>query len=235
MSIFVNGDFGFVWDMDLNALLKDSRIVGHSLGRGGQLPIRLLPEQVKLAVELRLAQTVQSVYSEATEANVSDFNRKRLDELDIYGQQKLDYHETMKGLHLTGRRSEARTILRPVAPMSVELNSERLGWHKVHPIEFAWPNTKGELARFRIFKYLYEKSFYITTGSKFGGDYLLYEDKVENCHAKYIVLVRETISPLDLISHARVGTQTKKIFVMASYDHEKDKVQCTTFEWTGWV
>ena len=235
MAVFIKDDYGLVWDFHLYELLVEHRIMGHFMGRNGQLPVKLLPEQVKLAIELGLVKTVKSEYSTPSKQELDHYNKMLNDELEEFKNRKLEYETNMRNLYTSGRADEARIIDRPLAPLITETESTKFPWYSCQDESFEWPKTEMDIARYRVFKHLYYKSYFIVSGSKFGGDYLLYENRIEDCHAKYIVLVRDQISPLEMISHARVGTQTKKIFIMATFDHSKDKVTCVTFEWTGWV
>ena len=233
MSIFITGTDGLVWDLQVAQQLQENRIVGQFLGRNGQLPFRLLPEQVKLCVELKLANVVGSRYDKPTANQLAEFNDSKIIEWDDFKLKKAEYERLMKSLFTTGRGHEAKLISRPLAPLINNLESSELPWHSAISKDFDWPITVTDQKRYEIFKYLYHKQLYVGSGSKFGGDYLCYDSRPEDCHAKYIVLVVDDLKPLDLISHARVGTQTKKIFVKARYVN--DTVICETIEWTNWA
>ncbi|KAJ2359357.1 tRNA-splicing endonuclease subunit [Coemansia sp. RSA 2618] len=43
---------------------------------------------------------------------------------------------------------------------------------------FTWPETEEEHIRFRLFKDLHSRGYFITRGIKYGGDYLLYPGKL---------------------------------------------------------
>ena len=40
-----------------------------------------------------------------------------------------------------------------------------------------YPVTESETTRYRVFKDLWEKGYYLTSGCKFGGDFLVYPGK----------------------------------------------------------
>lgn len=42
---------------------------------------------------------------------------------------------------------------------------------------YKYPSTTDEKLKYAVFKDLWEKNFYITNGSKFGGDFLVYAGK----------------------------------------------------------
>jgi len=41
-------------------------------------------------------------------------------------------------------------------------------------IEWKYPVTSNQRLRYKIYKDLWEKNYYITSGEKFGGDFLVY-------------------------------------------------------------
>ena len=41
-------------------------------------------------------------------------------------------------------------------------------------IEWNYPSTEEENLRYKVFKDLWEKNFYVSNGEKFGGDFLIY-------------------------------------------------------------
>ncbi|KAH9127726.1 hypothetical protein LEN26_000019 [Aphanomyces euteiches] len=83
--------------------------------------------------------------------------------------------------------------------------------------------------RHRIFLDLWEKGFYISSGSKFGGDYLLYDVDPLTSHAKAIVVVSEcpVLSASELAGFCRLARAVKKTFVMA-YVNDNQTVSYTT-------
>jgi tRNA-splicing endonuclease subunit Sen34 len=85
-----------------------------------------------------------------------------------------------------------------------------------------------------IFDDLWSQGYYLTTGTKFGGHYLLYPDDPMCVHSEYIVSVKEPteeVLPLDIIGMGRAATNVKKTFVLASV--ESEMVTYYSIEWTG--
>ncbi|KAK9505455.1 hypothetical protein O3M35_009513 [Rhynocoris fuscipes] len=99
-----------------------------------------------------------------------------------------------------------------------------------------YPKSPLEKLKYRVFKDLItNKNYYITTGSKFGGDFLVYPGEPIKFHAFFIViccLPDTEISLFDIIKQARLGTMTKKTFAIASID-KYDELTYNSFEWTG--
>ncbi|KAL1115608.1 hypothetical protein AAG570_005898 [Ranatra chinensis] len=95
-------------------------------------------------------------------------------------------------------------------------------WYKENdftPADWNFPSTKEDKLKYEVFKNLWEKDYYVTPGQKFGGDYLIYPGDPVKFHAFAIVQCRDHTDPIpmvDLIAHSRIGSTTRKTFVIAS-------------------
>lgn len=49
-----------------------------------------------------------------------------------------------------------------------------LNENDIEKVEWKYPVTSDQQLRYRIYKDLWEKGYYITGGEKFGGDFLVY-------------------------------------------------------------
>ncbi|CAI6347702.1 unnamed protein product [Macrosiphum euphorbiae] len=74
-----------------------------------------------------------------------------------------------------------------------------------------------ERIRYKVFKDLWSKGFYLTCGMKFGGDFLVYEGDPLAYHAKYIVNCRDLDKQI-MVSRSRVSSITNKKMVLAKDD-----------------
>lgn len=86
----------------------------------------------------------------------------------------------------------------------------------------------------QIFNDLWSKGFYITSGIKFGGDYLLYRNDPMCTHSEFIIGIREeeeTVLPLEIISMGRLATNVKKTFAIAGSIQEM--MTYYSIEWAG--
>lgn len=84
-----------------------------------------------------------------------------------------------------------------------------------------------------IFKDMKEKGFYITSGFKYGADFLLYRDDPNFIHSEYLVFVydyRKTLNIKELINAERIGVSNKKAFLAACVDDE-NKIKYLNFKW----
>lgn len=92
----------------------------------------------------------------------------------------------------------------------------------------------GTEVKNRTFQDLWHKNFFITDGTKFGGDFLAYPGDPLKFHAKYVVICcnenPESIDEKDLVARSRLGTNVKKTVLLAHI--VKDKVKYKAIKWT---
>ncbi|XP_022203228.1 tRNA-splicing endonuclease subunit Sen34 [Nilaparvata lugens] len=97
-------------------------------------------------------------------------------------------------------------------------------WHKdsvESNVTWSYPSTETEKLKYAVFKDLWNKGYYITSGQKFGGDYLVYPGDPVKFHSQFIVVCRgmkSGIAALDLIALGRLGNTTRKTSVIATVD-----------------
>ncbi|KAL6058677.1 tRNA-splicing endonuclease subunit [Balamuthia mandrillaris] len=99
-----------------------------------------------------------------------------------------------------------------------------------------FPRTDEERMRSRVFADLWERGYYLTTGTKFGGDYLVYLDEPLCYHASFVVRIvawEEEIEPLQLIAFGRLGATVKKSMVFASVHPSDGSIRYITIDWRG--
>ncbi|KAI0232640.1 tRNA-splicing endonuclease subunit [Massospora cicadina] len=100
-------------------------------------------------------------------------------------------------------------------------------------------------ARYAIYAYLYAlpQNLFITSGSKFGGDFLLYYDDPAKCHSQHIVNVvdfKQPIKTRQLVSFGRLATGVGKTRVLAAVESARRTGQpptayLFTLEWSAEV
>ena len=98
-----------------------------------------------------------------------------------------------------------------------------------------YPRSSNEILRYKIFKDLWEKKYFVTNGLNFGVDLLAYPGDPLVYHANlciHIVEDEKELNFLNLICKARLSTNVKKTFVMASCD-ENGKVHYLSWQWNG--
>ncbi|KAG8434077.1 hypothetical protein GDO86_012449 [Hymenochirus boettgeri] len=100
-----------------------------------------------------------------------------------------------------------------------------------------WPYYGQETheVRYKVFRNLWQKGYFLTNGSKFGGDFLVYPGDPMRFHAHYIVICypyKKEIPLSDIISAGRLGTNVKKTVLLCSADKE-GAVTFTSLQWSG--
>eukprot|EP01120_Amphizonella_sp_Union-15-10_P011901 TRINITY_DN5176_c0_g1_i1.p1 TRINITY_DN5176_c0_g1~~TRINITY_DN5176_c0_g1_i1.p1 ORF type:complete len:155 (+),score=33.39 TRINITY_DN5176_c0_g1_i1:425-889(+) len=90
--------------------------------------------------------------------------------------------------------------------------------------------------KFMVFSDLWNKGFYVLSGSKFGGDYVLYPGDPDKYHSQLIVFVvsweKYLISVLDIVGKERLANSVGKATVLATVD-PLEGVKYLTFKWQG--
>ena len=101
--------------------------------------------------------------------------------------------------------------------------------HKI-PSSWSFNHEGNNKCRLFTFKDLWNHNYYITEGSKFGGDFLLYSGDPVSYHAKFIVIclntpkeVENEKSVQDLVARSRLGTCVKKTILFSWLEGEEVK------------
>lgn len=112
-------------------------------------------------------------------------------------------------------------------PLLDQLTSEHCPW--------PYPTTKEERVKSKVFHDLWCQGFYLTSGIKFGGDFLVYAGDPHLHHAHAIVrcVGEQQLHPggkFDLVAATRVAASTKKTFVLATLDNS-EQVLYRSYHW----
>ncbi|XP_050079573.1 tRNA-splicing endonuclease subunit Sen34 [Anopheles maculipalpis] len=112
-----------------------------------------------------------------------------------------------------------------------------------HPHSFGFSECSLELSteetvKYRVFKSLWHRGGFITTGDAFGCDFLLYPGDPMYFHASHMVHVMQDgrCHELDakyLIRVCRLSVVVNKLCVLAYIDECTNEVQFETLEWEG--
>ncbi|GFO12881.1 tRNA-splicing endonuclease subunit sen34 [Plakobranchus ocellatus] len=101
--------------------------------------------------------------------------------------------------------------------------------------DWTYPSTERDVLRYLVFKDLWGKGFYLTSGAKFGGDFLVYPGDPARYHSHYIAVCRSQFDEmpcLDLVSLGRLGSNVRKTALLCALDRNR-KVTYTSLTWTG--
>ncbi|XP_072463581.1 tRNA-splicing endonuclease subunit Sen34 isoform X1 [Notamacropus eugenii] len=130
----------------------------------------------------------------------------------------------------------------PETAMLVQLPTARprvawarpLDWHHPSP---DWPhagNPAHEL-RYRVYKDLWERGYFLTSGGKFGGDFLVYPGDPLRFHAHFVAQCcapGDALPLSDLVSAGRLGTNVRKTLLLCSPQPD-GSVAYTSLQWAG--
>ncbi|XP_066463828.1 tRNA-splicing endonuclease subunit Sen34 [Eleutherodactylus coqui] len=130
----------------------------------------------------------------------------------------------------------------PKEAMMVQIPTARLHPGKeeevdIQEVSSEWPyaGQKNHEARYRVFRDLWQKGYYLTNGGKFGGDFLVYPGDPMRFHAHYIAICLpqdEDLALTDVITAGRLGTNVKKTVLLCSSNPE-GQVTYTSLQWSG--
>nr|XP_020859359.1 LOW QUALITY PROTEIN: tRNA-splicing endonuclease subunit Sen34 [Phascolarctos cinereus] len=130
----------------------------------------------------------------------------------------------------------------PETAMLVQLPTARprpawarpLDWHHPSP---DWPhagNPSHEL-RYQVYKDLWERGYFLTSGGKFGGDFLVYPGDPLRFHAHFVAQCcapGDSLPLPDLVSAGRLGTNVRKTLLLCSPQPD-GSVAYTSLQWAG--
>lgn len=132
--------------------------------------------------------------------------------------------------------SQIGTLSRKQSLVQIFHGQPWLGTEPDNQVEIQDWTYKGKPIKKQVFHDLWHQGFFITDGSKFGGDYLVYPGDPIQFHAKYIVICCENdeiyTDEKDLVAKSRLGTSVKKTVLLATYDKDENKVKYKAIKWT---
>ncbi|KAK9760687.1 tRNA-splicing endonuclease subunit [Basidiobolus ranarum] len=228
------------------------------------LPILLMPEEVTFLLEKGLVSLIddKDSYREPTEAEIEEYQgnlsreehfRQQLFEEKKRNNPKAQANSIDVDLKVNGKSEEeipsipTQELRKTRKAVKVPTSSSQYAWHdpkKVYDtIEEArangvweFPSTAAEKLRYKVFVDLREKGYFITPGSKFGGDYLLYPADPLRYHSHFVASIvpyDKELMPVDLVGFGRLGSAVKKSHLLCSYDLVHDSFKYFCVEWTG--
>jgi tRNA-splicing endonuclease subunit Sen34 len=96
------------------------------------------------------------------------------------------------------------------------------------------PATETERLKYAVFHDLWLKGYYLTSGLKYGGDYLVYRDDPNKVHSDFIAVVLPWKQPISsIISLGRLGSKVKKNTLLCSVERDGGPVNYVTLQWSG--
>ncbi|XP_020295203.1 tRNA-splicing endonuclease subunit Sen34 [Pseudomyrmex gracilis] len=104
----------------------------------------------------------------------------------------------------------------------------------IKTVDWKYPFTATQKLKYKVYKNLWERGYYISNGEQFGGHFLAYMGDPLMFHSQFIIQCRskdEEISVVELMNQCRISCQVRKTFVFAIYCEKEDKVYYQSFQW----
>ncbi|KZC09901.1 PREDICTED: tRNA-splicing endonuclease subunit Sen34 [Dufourea novaeangliae] len=104
----------------------------------------------------------------------------------------------------------------------------------VEIVEWKYPSNSKEQLRYNTYKDLWERGYYVTSGEKFGGDFLVYPGDPVMFHSQFIVQCKdrdEEIPITELSAQCRIACHVRKTRVYAFFSKDKNNVVYQSFQW----
>nr|CAG4648325.1 EOG090X0G6M [Moina brachiata] len=108
-------------------------------------------------------------------------------------------------------------------------------WDCVDTQKILQPDQGLQRMKCLVFMDLWEKGYYMTSGQKFGGDFLVYPGDPIRFHSHYIAICVDSekkLSPYYVVSRGRLGTNVKKTVLLCSVTN-CGKINYQSLNWCG--
>ncbi|XP_011167367.2 tRNA-splicing endonuclease subunit Sen34 [Solenopsis invicta] len=281
----------FIWNADdWLKLRRKHKIIGELVGSFPKstrqeaflgLPLLLLPEEVTLLLEKKIACLVEckSLKTQPDESLSQRFQEYRdklfLEQADCLKENRKEQITSVmdkivegKKRKMLGLHTSKKYMKKPLdkktqeALDNIEIDTESLleeelaklpklnkndalvQIHTAYPwyneddiriVEWKYPFTSDQQLKYKVYKDLWEKQYYITSGEKFGGDFLVYPGDPIMFHSQYIVQCKrkdEEMPITNIVNQCRLSCHVRKTLVFATYHEEEDAVKYQSFQWT---
>ncbi|XP_076766290.1 tRNA splicing endonuclease subunit 34 [Xylocopa sonorina] len=105
----------------------------------------------------------------------------------------------------------------------------------VEIVKWEYPSNYKQQLRYKTFKDLWERGYYITNGDKFGGDFLAYPGDPIMFHSQFIILCKdknEEIPITTLSAQCRIACHVRKtqLYAFLSKEHDNN-IKYQSFQW----
>eukprot|EP00126_Sphaerothecum_destruens_P009610 Sdes_comp20550_c0_seq1m15279 len=247
-----------IWDVpSVLKLRKEWRIVGATIGTltcaPNQncmygMPLCLLPEEVFFLCSQNVAVLIDESKrnSNPTQQDILDYHQMCAAEDRVLQNEILKKRmEKSAAFHSIGTLDSFKPN-----PNTISASSTR--WHRFrhslpassllhfydqqaivpHPESF-FPVLIN--SKYQVFRDLWSRGYYLTGGSKFGGDFLVYKGDPFLYHSDFIVIILphpdHLMSCMDLIRYGRLATSVRKKALLASV--QGDRILYISLCWFG--
>ncbi|KAJ8673334.1 hypothetical protein QAD02_004596 [Eretmocerus hayati] len=97
-----------------------------------------------------------------------------------------------------------------------------------------YPSNDEESFRYKVFKDIWEQGYYVTSGQKFGCDYLAYPGDPIMYHSQLLIHCKsrhEEISVLELVADSRIASHVRKTTVFATQSKDGESIEYFSSRW----
>ncbi|CAH1243748.1 TSEN34 [Branchiostoma lanceolatum] len=184
----------------------------------------------RAAKRKKLAQKEKADDESSSSVSTSDVISSLLDQHGEEEEPRLSVEEMEEleaKLEKTTGYNEQAFLVQIMTEQDSEETQETIPWN--------YPTTDTEALRCRVFQDLWEKGYFLTSGGKFGGDFLVYPGDPFRYHSFYIAVCRprtENMEALDIVRLGRLGSNVKKTVLLCS-ESEDGEINYTSLQWTG--
>ncbi|KAH8234824.1 hypothetical protein KR032_003744 [Drosophila birchii] len=224
------------------------------------LPVELTKFETQLVLDEHIAQLVDKSHSlkapptpEQMQEYQADFESRLVAQEASLKKEKLRENERYMDKILTGKRNKllklgnnekaasltAEDVMKEMSDnfkfdrqnALVELPYEHLKRHSGEIISEPLVHTNA--LKYRIFKDLWKRGKFVTSGDAFGADFLVYPGDPLIYHASHIVIVQDApvIKPLELVAKVRLSVIVNKSCVFAFESEDNKEIHYQTVSW----
>lgn len=239
--------YGLVWNaQDAIRLRKDHRILGGYIGslphspnqnKFKSVPFHLLTEQVYVLLK-------KEVDGTGSEFEFVDWNEcvgpASEEQIGVFRQMEDAAMDEFKRQRELKRLNGNVVHWKTRHPVTIPTVSMDLPWYKPALIgRQAMMDVLQKIERLSqesclLFEWLYGRQWFMSSGTKFGGSFMVYPRDPMQCHASYILKITSdsTVDPMEIVRSGRLGTMTKKQFVFGYWDSVKNGPKFIGINWT---
>ena len=108
--------------------------------------------------------------------------------------------------------------------LRIQIPTDSVNERYFESFDMTYPMTEQEKCCCIIYEDIHSRGFYVTSGMKFGGDFLVYLGDPLRHHSQYIILVLErnhTFTAKDMITYGRLAAAVKKTVVLSTLKDDK--------------
>eukprot|EP00127_Corallochytrium_limacisporum_P002398 Clim_evm39s119 gene=Clim_evmTU39s119 len=218
------------------------------------LPLKLMREEAQLLRELEPTVKFVEIPTDSVWMDHHANYQHRQDEHRVSAQKALlnwKEQREARGLSLEKEAADlenpetARVHLKTVVDFLSAVrrtipptyDDQRQGYIEKDPEDIFKHDEDGiRLARYLVYRDLHARGYWLTSGLKFGGDFLVYHGDPNAFHSQFIAIVIDHDEPhfsmMDLVAAGRLGTSTRKTVLLAMAGK---KIDAPIYHSVGWA